>query len=295
MTGVCATADGWILTPEGMSRQKGKLAKLKVPTEFTPEDVTSITLYGDGAVWRPALCPKSITFTGRARSLPSLDGSRIGFLPGDIRVNGRVCKTREANVVFDMFPIGRPGHFPPQWIFERSSLSGDAVNLTCGDTSFAIRYGYLNDVKAPKGFLDSRVVYFDFAVIPYTEPFAFCSYASRRENGLKPIHFAPFPSIPTWNRVSAINEKRSLDTDAGDDSEQPSGTASGQQQSGQQSGGQSGGQRNGADADAKVTPEAILPTKSDDSGHDEDTSGSPPMPSPLADFRSFREMDSADR
>lgn len=74
------------------------------------------------------------------------------------------------------------------------------MNFTCGRHSFSIRYGYFNDVstKYTNGLLDRSVVYFDFAVIPNTNPFAFCSYSGRRTDGQQPLSVAPFPTRETW-------------------------------------------------------------------------------------------------
>lgn len=82
---------------------------------------------------------------------------------------------------------------------------GLAVNLTCGDWKFTIRYGYVNDVKTPDGYLDPTKAYLDFAVYPYVMPFAFCSYVSQRTDQTRAVDFAPFPTLESWNAARAAN------------------------------------------------------------------------------------------
>ena len=79
------------------------------------------------------------------------------------------------------------------------------VNFTCGPHSYSIRFGFFNDVKTDttNGFLNPKVVYLDFAVIPNTIPFGFCSYAFRREDGGRPIEYAPFPTGKLWKSLFA--------------------------------------------------------------------------------------------
>lgn len=187
-------------------------ATTKNGQNYLPEDVTHISFYGNGAVYNPKKCPKEIMFMGRASALPGLQPGRLGFLPSDMLANGAVCT---ADVpMLDMFPIGDTSEhtsLPPQWIFEDSSLRDVAVNFSCGDTSFSIMYGYFNDVKTNNGFLDHRIVYFDFAVYPYTQPFSFCSYANRmKEDGWRPLDRAPFPIEADWNMTKKINEKKAV-------------------------------------------------------------------------------------
>lgn len=185
------------------------------PVTFHAEDITRITLYGTDAVFLPKACPQNVTFLKRARKLNQLADNRIGFRATDLLADGQPCEGDSPTTVFDIFPIGSPEHYPPQWVFEDSSFLGFPVNLTCGETSLAIRYGYFNDVRTESGFLDPRVVYFDFAVIPNPHPFAFCSYAARREDGSNPIDYAPFPRPELWERVKEEADRRSVElTDA---------------------------------------------------------------------------------
>lgn len=117
-------------------------------------------------------------------------------------------KHRFANYLYDSFCFAG--------VFEDSRITGRPVNFTCGRNKFSIRFGYFNDVstKHSDGFLDPNVVYFDFAVIPYRKPFAFCSYTTRRTDGRKPLKYAPFPSQDVWDHVSSL-EERSSETDEG--------------------------------------------------------------------------------
>lgn len=236
----------------------------KEPITFVTEDLSHITLYGSDAVYKPSLCPGNITFAGRARNLPSLPSSRMGFPASNMYADGHKCQSVEDAIIFDMFPIGSPAFYPPQWIFERSSLNGEPVELSCGPRKFAIRYGYFNDVRTEGGFLKSDVVYFDFAVIPNSEPFAFCSYATRRGDGKRPIFFAPFPSEGTWEHIKAINEKRSVDSpDASPSPAQKSSDGNGSK-------------------DGLVDPDVGDDSRSN--GSDGDANGNAPMPSPLFMF-----------
>lgn len=93
-------------------------------------------------------------------------------------------------------------------VFEDSRFHGHPVNFTCGDTSFSVRFGYFNDVstKESNGFLRPEVVYLDFAVIPNTKPFGFCSYAGRRNDGKRPLDFAPFPTERTWAKFHELRK-----------------------------------------------------------------------------------------
>lgn len=171
---------------------------------FLPEDLTHLTLYGAGAIYQPSLCPNNITFTSRARLLSGFSEDRLGIYATDIQANGHKCRAEEAKFAFVMFPIGKPAHYPPQWIFERATGErSTAVELTCGGFKFSIRYGYFNDVKvdSTSRMLDPSVVYFDFAVVPSTTPFAFCSYATRRTDGNRPIDYVPFPAHGAWNAI----------------------------------------------------------------------------------------------
>lgn len=90
-------------------------------------------------------------------------------------------------------------------LFEDGMMKDHPVNFTCGPNSYSIRFGFFNDVKTKttSGFLDPKVVYLDFAVIPNTTPFGFCSYASRREDGGRPIDYAPFPTAKLWKSLLA--------------------------------------------------------------------------------------------
>lgn len=174
------------------------------PTVFLPEDLTHITLYGADARYQPSLCPMNITFTSRARLLTGFAEDRLGIYATDIEANGQRCRAVEPNLAFDMFPIGQPAHYPPQWIFERATgVRSTPVDLTCGETKFSIRYGYFNDVKVDPSSrqLDPDVVYFDFAVVPSSTPFSFCSYATRRSDGKRPIDYIPFPLHRDWDAI----------------------------------------------------------------------------------------------
>ncbi|CAN8074896.1 unnamed protein product, partial [Agarophyton chilense] len=175
---------------------------------FTATDISSISLYGPSAVYRPQWCPTSVSFAARARALPELADNKIGVFTSDVWMDGQPCTSPTSMLQFT--PIGRPQHLPPQWAFEDSARSGKPVNMTCGQNTYGVRYGYLNDVKTESGFLDERVVYLDFAVIPNTLPFAFCSYAARRSDAQRPAHFAPFPTLPTWSRVRSLNQLQQL-------------------------------------------------------------------------------------
>lgn len=174
------------------------------PVVFLPEDLTHLTLYGAGAKYQPSLCPTNITFTSRARLLSGFTEDRLGIYATDIEANGQKCRADESDLAFDMFPIGQPQHYPPQWIFERATgVSSTPVDLNCGSTKFSIRYGYFNDVKVDtlSHQLDPSVVYFDFAVVPTSTPFSFCSYATRRTDGKRPIDYIPFPTHAAWDTI----------------------------------------------------------------------------------------------
>lgn len=174
------------------------------PVVFLPEDLTHLTLYGAGAKYQPSLCPTNITFTSRARLLSGFAENRLGIYPTDIEANGQKCHADDPDLAFDMFPIGEPQHYPPQWIFERATgVSSIPVDLNCGSTKFSIRYGYFNDVKVDTSSrqLDPSVVYFDFAVVPSSTPFSFCSYATRRTDGNRPIDYIPFPTHEAWDTI----------------------------------------------------------------------------------------------
>lgn len=168
------------------------------PSVYNPHDVSAISLYGPSAVYAASMCPPSFTFTARARFLDGLRAHQIGLRSSDLAVNGRKCRSDAPLLVF--VPIGNTDHYPPQWHFEHSVYSDHPVNFTCGEYQFSIRYGYFNDVdtKPNNGFLDAKVVYFDFAVIPNSSPFGFCSYSARREDHDRPLNHAPFPTKATW-------------------------------------------------------------------------------------------------
>lgn len=193
---------------------------------FLPEDLTALTLYGDGAMYAPSLCPSNITFTARARILPGFSELRLGIFATDIEANGYKCKSIQSNFSFDFFPIGQqPVHYPAQWLFERSTgRRSTPIDLICGTTSFSIRYGYFNDVKVDTTTeqLDASVVYFDFAVVPTSTPFSFCSYATRRSDGNKPIDYVPFPSHDTWD---VIKKKRGYSDDDAMSTPQPTSSS----------------------------------------------------------------------
>lgn len=177
---------------------------LSQPSPYNPHDLSAISLYGPDAVYAPEMCPPSFTFSDRARFLPELASNKIGIFPSDIRVNDRKCKADATMLVF--VPIGNTKHYPPQWHFEDSRYTGRPVNFTCGEYEFAIRFGYFNDVstEATEGFLDAQVVYLDFAVIPNSKPFGFCSYSAQRIDHDRPLDHAPFPTKKTWNKLKAI-------------------------------------------------------------------------------------------
>lgn len=171
------------------------------PSPYNPQDISEISLYGPTAVYGGSGCPPAFTFTGRARFLEGLKNHQIGIRSSDVSVGGRKCNADAPHLVF--VPIGNTDHYPPQWHFEHSKFSDRPINFTCGSHKFAIRYGYFNDVdtKLNNGFLDANVLYFDFAVIPNSIPFAFCSYSARREDHDRPLDHAPFPTKATWEKL----------------------------------------------------------------------------------------------
>lgn len=105
-------------------------------------------------------------------------------------------------------PIGSTQHNPPQWHFEDSRYTGRPVNFTCGEYEFSIRFAYFNDVstESTNGFLEAQVVYFDFAVIPNSVPFGFCSYSARRIDHDRPLNHAPFPTEATWKKYKSTRK-----------------------------------------------------------------------------------------
>lgn len=172
-------------------------ATLSTSTPFHLTDISDISLYSAAAVYKPDACPDSLIFTTRATYDPSL--KKLTLPASSLHLNPSTpCTSSLTHLIFK--PIGRSTRYPPQWLFEDPTLKQRPINFTCGSTRLTIRFGYFNDVSTDttNGFLESDVVYFDFAVYPYTSPFSFCSYAGRRDDATRPLDFAPFPTRETW-------------------------------------------------------------------------------------------------
>lgn len=69
--------------------------------------------------------------------------------------------------------------------------------------------------RGTNGMLRRDVVYLDFAVIPNSHPFSFCSYSTRRKDGLTPLDFHPFPKRKVWRRVQRIAQGKFVKTKGG--------------------------------------------------------------------------------
>eukprot|EP00177_Eucheuma_denticulatum_P001181 GFKZ01002137.1.p1 GENE.GFKZ01002137.1~~GFKZ01002137.1.p1 ORF type:complete len:263 (+),score=43.39 GFKZ01002137.1:31-789(+) len=172
-------------------------ASLSTPTTYILTDISDISLYSSAAVFARDACPESFTFNTRATYDPAL--KKITLPTSSLQLNPSTpCTSTLSHLIFK--PIGRSTTYPPQWLFEDSTLRQRPINFTCADTRLTIRFAYFNDVStdATNGILDPNVVYFDFAVYPYTTPFSFCSYAGRRDDAIRPIDAAPFPTTETW-------------------------------------------------------------------------------------------------
>lgn len=178
-----------------------------IPTSYNLEDLSSISLYSSAARYNPSPCPTHITFSERAIYNPQLH--KLVLPSSSFHAEGISCKSDIPHLIFK--PIGSTTHYPPQWLFEDSTYMQRAINFTCGQHQFSIRFGYFNDVDtaATRGILNPNVMYFDFAVFPYTTPFSYCSYAGRRKDGNRPIDFAPFPTSETWQTASSKPTTRS--------------------------------------------------------------------------------------